>query len=103
MKVYFKEDYSVVNRFESYGGGWGYFVYLVEVICFSVDIDILFGGFGLFGGRGEYIVKIKLFELGFDGGDYEIDGDFFVEIDVLVYDCVVREKYVMMFDEFVFL
>lgn len=46
--------------FLGYGGGWGYFVYFVEVIRFSVDIDILFGGFGLFGGRGEYIVKIKV-------------------------------------------
>lgn len=34
-----------------------------------VDSDILLGGFGLFGGRGEYAGKIKLFDIGIDGGD----------------------------------
>jgi hypothetical protein len=34
-----------------------------------VDSDILLGGFGLFGGRGEYSGKIKLFDIGIDGGD----------------------------------
>ena len=29
-----------------------------------VDTDILLGGFGLFGGRGEYVGKIKLFDIG---------------------------------------
>ena len=31
---------------------------------FTVDTDILIGGYGLFGGRGEYVGKIKLFDLG---------------------------------------
>ena len=31
---------------------------------FSVDCDVLIGGYGLFGGRGEYMGKIKLFDLG---------------------------------------
>lgn len=53
MKVYSKEDYSIVNRFESHGGGWGYSAHSVEAIRFSADTDILLGGLGLFGGRGE--------------------------------------------------
>uniref|UniRef100_A0A8C6XHZ8 RCR-type E3 ubiquitin transferase n=1 Tax=Naja naja TaxID=35670 RepID=A0A8C6XHZ8_NAJNA len=73
MKVYSKEDYSIVNRFESHGGGWGYSAHSVEAIRFCADTDLLLGGLGLFGGRGEYTAKIKLFELG--------------------------EKYAMMFDE----
>ncbi|XP_031649241.1 E3 ubiquitin-protein ligase MYCBP2 isoform X10 [Oncorhynchus kisutch] len=99
MKVYSKEDYSVVNRFESHGGGWGYSAHSVEAIRFCADADILLGGLGLFGGRGEYTAKIKLFELGPDGGDHETDGDLMAETDVLAYDCAAREKYAMMFDE----
>ncbi|NXD08304.1 MYCB2 ligase, partial [Nothocercus nigrocapillus] len=99
MKVYSKEDYSIVNRFESHGGGWGYSAHSVEAIRFCADTDILLGGLGLFGGRGEYTAKIKLFELGPDGGDHETDGDLLAETDVLAYDCAAREKYAMMFDE----
>ncbi|XP_073470395.1 E3 ubiquitin-protein ligase MYCBP2 isoform X18 [Aquarana catesbeiana] len=99
LKVYSKEDYSVVNRFESHGGGWGYSAHSVEAIRFCADTDILLGGLGLFGGRGEYTAKIKLFELGSDGGDHETDGDLLAETDVLAYDCAAREKYAMMFDE----
>ncbi|XP_075774972.1 E3 ubiquitin-protein ligase MYCBP2 isoform X15 [Pelodiscus sinensis] len=99
MKVYSKEDYSIVNRFESHGGGWGYSAHSVEAIRFYADTDILLGGLGLFGGRGEYTAKIKLFELGPDGGDHETDGDLLAETDVLAYDCAAREKYAMMFDE----
>ncbi|XP_030198582.1 E3 ubiquitin-protein ligase MYCBP2 isoform X5 [Gadus morhua] len=99
MKVYSKEDYSVVNRFESHGGGWGYSAHSVEAIRFCADADTLLGGLGLFGGRGEYTAKIKLFELGPDGGDHETDGDLLAETDVLAYDCAAREKYAMMFDE----
>ncbi|XP_075447064.1 E3 ubiquitin-protein ligase MYCBP2 isoform X9 [Ascaphus truei] len=99
MKVYSKEDYSVVNRFESHGGGWGYSAHSVEAIRFCADTDILLGGLGLFGGRGEYTAKIKMFELGPDGGDHETDGDLLAETDVLAYDCAAREKYAMMFDE----
>uniref|UniRef100_A0A671QW42 E3 ubiquitin-protein ligase MYCBP2 n=1 Tax=Sinocyclocheilus anshuiensis TaxID=1608454 RepID=A0A671QW42_9TELE len=99
MKVYSKEDYSVVNRFESHGGGWGYSAHSVEAVRFCADADILLGGLGLFGGRGEYTAKIKLFELGPDGGDHETDGDLLAETDVLAYDCAAREKYAMMFDE----
>ena len=57
--TYSREDYSVVNRFESHGGGWGYSGHSVEAIRFMADMDVLLGGFGLFGGRGEYLGKIK--------------------------------------------
>ena len=32
----------------------------MEAIRFSADTDILLGGLGLFGGRGEYTAKIKV-------------------------------------------
>ncbi|KPP60387.1 hypothetical protein Z043_121621, partial [Scleropages formosus] len=115
VKVYSKEDYSMVNRFESHGGGWGYSAHSVEAIRFCADADILLGGLGLFGGRGEYTAKIKvsrshaemlqaritircqrssrlLFELGPDGGDHEADGDLLAETDVLAYDCAARYR-----------
>ena len=50
-KAYSKEDFSIVNRFDSHGGGWGYSGHSIEAVRFSVDTDILLGGFGLFGGR----------------------------------------------------
>uniref|UniRef100_H3A1N3 RCR-type E3 ubiquitin transferase n=1 Tax=Latimeria chalumnae TaxID=7897 RepID=H3A1N3_LATCH len=91
--------YAVLGLFRSHGGGWGYSAHSVEAIRFCADTDILLGGLGLFGGRGEYTAKIKLFELGPDGGDHETDGDLLAETDVLAYDCAAREKYAMMFDE----
>lgn len=46
--------------FLGHGGGWGYSAHSVEAIRFSADTDILLGGLGLFGGRGEYTAKIKV-------------------------------------------
>jgi hypothetical protein len=46
-----------------HGGGWGYSAHSVEAIRFSADTDILLGGLGLFGGRGEYTAKIKVSSL----------------------------------------
>lgn len=43
-----------------HGGGWGYSAHSVEAIRFCADTDILLGGLGLFGGRGEYTAKIKV-------------------------------------------
>jgi E3 ubiquitin-protein ligase MYCBP2 len=61
---YGKEDYSIVNRFESHGGGWGYSDHSIEAIRFMCDTDVLIGGIGLFGGRGEYTGKVKVGEAG---------------------------------------
>ncbi|GFT99092.1 hypothetical protein NPIL_245402 [Nephila pilipes] len=98
-KVYSKEDFSVVNRFDSHGGGWGYSGHSIEAIRFMADTDILLGGFGLFGGRGEYTAKLKVFDIGPEGGDQEIDGDVLVETDEIPYECGARHKYPMLFDE----
>ena len=43
-----------------HGGGWGYSGHSIEAVRFMPDTDILLGGFGLFGGRGEYFGKIKV-------------------------------------------
>lgn len=43
-----------------HGGGWGYSGHSIEAIRFMCDTDVLIGGFGLFGGRGEYFGKIKV-------------------------------------------
>ncbi|XP_052792731.1 E3 ubiquitin-protein ligase MYCBP2-like isoform X2 [Mya arenaria] len=98
-KVYNKDDFSVVNRFENHGGGWGYSGHSVEAIRFMCDTDILLGGFGLFGGRGEYFGRIKLFELGQDGGENEGDGEMLGETEEVAFECAAREKYPMLFDE----
>lgn len=98
-KVYTKDDFTMVNRFESHGGGWGYSGHSIEAVRFMSDTDILLGGFGLFGGRGEYYGRIKLFDLGPDGGDNEGDGELIGETDEVAFECGAREKYAMLFDE----
>lgn len=37
------EDYQIVNRFESHGGGWGYSGHAVEAIRFMCDTEIMIG------------------------------------------------------------
>uniref|UniRef100_A0ABM0LXG7 Probable E3 ubiquitin-protein ligase MYCBP2 n=1 Tax=Saccoglossus kowalevskii TaxID=10224 RepID=A0ABM0LXG7_SACKO len=98
-RVFTKDDFTIVNRFESHGGGWGYSGHSVEAIRFTVDCDVVLGGLGLFGGRGEYTAKIKVYELGVDGGDHESDGDLLAESDDTSYECGAREKFPVLFDE----
>ncbi|XP_048243746.1 E3 ubiquitin-protein ligase MYCBP2-like isoform X7 [Haliotis rufescens] len=98
-KIYTREDYSIINRFESHGGGWGYSGHSVEAVRFMCDTDILLGGFGLFGGRGEYFGRIKIFELGVDGGENETDGEMVAETEEVPFECAAREKFAMLFDE----
>ncbi|XP_032681447.1 E3 ubiquitin-protein ligase MYCBP2 isoform X16 [Odontomachus brunneus] len=98
-KIYSREDFSTVSRFESHGGGWGYSPHSIEAIRFMPDTDILLGGYGLFGGRGEYTAKIKVFDIGIDGGDQENDGELLAETDEIPYECGPRQKYSILFDE----
>jgi E3 ubiquitin-protein ligase MYCBP2 len=98
-KIYTKEDFSAVSRFDSHGGGWGYSGHSIEAIRFSCDTDVLIGGYGLFGGRGEYVGKIKLFDIGPDGGDQENDGDLLAETEDITFECGARQKFPILFDE----
>ncbi|XP_056648043.1 E3 ubiquitin-protein ligase MYCBP2 isoform X1 [Diorhabda sublineata] len=98
-KQYSKEDFQSVNRFESHGGGWGYSGHSIEAIRFMADTDILLGGFGLFGGRGEYTAKLKLLDIGPEGGEQEIDGDLLAETEEIPYECGPRQKFPILFDE----
>ncbi|RZF32322.1 hypothetical protein LSTR_LSTR001786 [Laodelphax striatellus] len=97
--AYSSEDFSSVTRFESHGGGWGYSGHSIEAIRFMADTDIMLGGFGLFGGRGEYTGKIKLFDIGMEGGEQESDGEMLAETDEAPYECGPRQKYPMLFEE----
>lgn len=62
----------------------------MEAIRFSADTDLLLGGFGLFGGRGLYFGKIKIFDLGTDGGENESYGDLLAETDEIPFECGAR-------------
>ncbi|CAH2036099.1 unnamed protein product, partial [Iphiclides podalirius] len=92
------EDFLTVNRFESHGGGWGYSGHSVEAIRFMCDTDIVLGGYGLFGGRGDYTAKIKLYDIGVDGGDQEDDGEVLAESEEIVYECAPRDRFPVLFD-----
>ena len=98
-KIYSKEDFSSVCRFESHGGGWGFSSHSIEAIRFMADTDILLGGYGLFGGRGEYTAKLRLYDIGTDGGEQEGDGEILAETDEIPYDCAAKQKYPILFDE----
>ncbi|XP_059059876.1 E3 ubiquitin-protein ligase MYCBP2 [Achroia grisella] len=93
-----KEDFQTISRFESHGGGWGYSGHSIEAIRFMCDTDILLGGYGLFGGRGDYSAKIKLFDIGNEGGDQEGDGEMLAETDEVMYECAPRDKFPVLFD-----
>lgn len=109
-------DFQTVTRFENFGGGWGYSGHSVEAIRFMADTDVVLGktiliygnkrpnvmiqfryivlvGFGMYGGRGEYTCKLKLYDLGMDGGAYEKDGTLLIETDVIPYECPPRSRH----------
>lgn len=98
-KNYSREDFLSANRFENHGGGWGYSGHSVEAIRFMADTDILLGGFGLFGGRGEYTAKLKVLAIGPEGGEQENDGELLVETEEIPYECGPRQKFPILFDE----
>ncbi|XP_050038840.1 E3 ubiquitin-protein ligase MYCBP2 [Dermacentor andersoni] len=98
-RAYTRDDFSIVNRFESHGGGWGYSGHSVEAIRVMADTDILLGGVGLFGGRGEYTALIRVFDIGTDGGDQETDGEMLTETEEMPYECSARHKYPILFEE----
>lgn len=88
-----------ICRFEAFGGGWGYFGHSVEAIRFMCDTDILMDGIGMYGGRGEYTCKIKIFDMGADGGGFEKDGAAIFEIDDIPYYCPARTIHNIMFQK----
>lgn len=48
----------------------------------------------MYGGRGEYTCKIKLYDLGMDGGAYEKDGGALLsETEEVPYECPARSKH----------
>lgn len=89
-------DYQSVCRFDNLGGGWGYSGHSVEAIRFMADTNIIVGGFGMFGGRGDYTCKVKLYDLGMDGGGYEKDGLLVGETDDIPFECPSRSKFNIM-------
>ncbi|XP_058468268.1 E3 ubiquitin-protein ligase highwire isoform X2 [Malaya genurostris] len=86
-------EYNTVCRFESFGGGWGYSSYSVEAIRFMSDTDVIVGGFGMYGGRGEYTCKLKLYDLGYDGGTSEKDGVIISEVEEVPFECPSKCKF----------
>jgi RCR-type E3 ubiquitin transferase len=88
-----------ICRFEAFGGGWGYFGHSVEAIRFMCDTDILMYGIGMYGGRGEYTCKIKIFDLGADGCGLEKEGAVIFELDDVPYYCPARTIHNILFQK----
>ncbi|PAV60710.1 hypothetical protein WR25_02916 isoform A [Diploscapter pachys] len=84
------DGYCVVNRYDSPGGSWGYSMASVEAIQFMVNRDIKLLGIGLYGGRGEYMAKLKFFRLQHPDCD-ETYLEPVRETDEMLYDCAPRE------------
>lgn len=108
-------EYQLVSRFDNFGGGWGYSGHSVEAIRFSADTDIVLYGFAMFGGRGEYTCKLRLYDLGcgdasgnsaaatsaggvgLGGAAYdEDDAMLLAETEDIPYECPARSKYNIM-------
>lgn len=66
---------------------------------YDIIVGILTGGYGLFGGRGDYTAKIKLFDIGPEGGDQEGDGELIAESDEIVYECAPRDRFPVLFEQ----
>lgn len=47
----------------------------------------------MYGGRGEYTCKLKLFDLGYDGGNNEKDGVQIAEVEDVPFECPSKCKY----------
>ena len=95
---YSKEDFNQVNRFESHGGGWGYSGHSIEAIRFSTDTDVLLGGIGLFGGRGEYIARLRVYDIGCND-DEESEGDIISETPQTLFESPARQDFPIIFEE----
>uniref|UniRef100_A0A0K0DKU3 PHR domain-containing protein n=1 Tax=Angiostrongylus cantonensis TaxID=6313 RepID=A0A0K0DKU3_ANGCA len=114
---------SVVCRFDSTGGGWGYSPHSIEAIQVKTNKEIRLLGIGLYGGRGEYIAKwsdnwfsytcivkfssaasfrIKIFRLPSDGSDEQC-AELLSESDETLYDCGQREAAALMLAQPVFM
>lgn len=52
----------------------------------------------MYGGRGEYTAKIRLYDIGPDGGDQEGDGEVIFESDEVFYECPSKDRFPLMFD-----
>lgn len=53
----------------------------------------------MFGGRGEYTAKVKLWDIGPEGGEQEGDGELLAETEEVPYECGPRQKFAILFDE----
>ncbi|PIO76474.1 PHR domain protein [Teladorsagia circumcincta] len=75
--------------------GWGYSAHSIEAIQVKASKDVRLLGIGLYGGRGEYIAKIKLFRLPSDMSDEQC-AEMLSESDETLYDCGQREAAALM-------
>uniref|UniRef100_A0A1I7UJB5 DOC domain-containing protein n=1 Tax=Caenorhabditis tropicalis TaxID=1561998 RepID=A0A1I7UJB5_9PELO len=92
------DGYSVANRFDGTGGGWGYSPHSIEAIQFKVNKEIRLVGVGLYGGRGEYISKLKLYrQAGVDADELYVEQ--ITETDETVYDCGAHETATLLFSQ----
>ncbi|XP_037071412.1 E3 ubiquitin-protein ligase MYCBP2-like [Pollicipes pollicipes] len=94
-----RDDAQMVHRFENYGGGWGYSPHSEEAVRFMCDSDIQLLGYGLYGGRGQYQARIKLYDLGMEGGDHEPEGELLAQSTDVVYECNARQTHQILFGD----
>lgn len=66
--------------------------YIIIYLNFKLFFSFL-DGFGMFGGRGEYSCKLKLYDVGTDGGGYEKEGILISETKEVPFECPARSKF----------
>ncbi len=72
-----------------FGGGWGYSPQSVEAIRFACDSEVVIGGVGLYGGRGEYTATVSLQRdpEDFTRGSLGPNNEILVEVSHHQYEC----------------
>jgi E3 ubiquitin-protein ligase MYCBP2 len=98
LKEFAVDDYHVLTRFNKSGGGWGYNVGSVEAVLFCPDHDVLLGGFGLYGGRGQYNAEVKVYESSESGDVKPTDDNLVVSTEEKGYSCERNKTFKSLFE-----
>ncbi|CAG0913072.1 unnamed protein product [Notodromas monacha] len=100
MKNASRNGLNIVSRFQKQESGWGYSDNSVEAVRFMCETVISFYGVALYGAAGCYLVKMRLYDIGYDDSEYE--GHIVAETEENMYenDCKLhvffREPVVLM-------
>lgn len=68
---------------------------MISNVLLDILAEVYFfaGGVGVFGGRGEYTCKIKVYDMGFNEDETEKEGALMAESEETPYECLSKTKF----------